>query len=310
MATTINAGNATSGAAISADTTGILALQSGSTPTTALTIDASQKVTINGATAAGNLSVGSTTGTVVIAMQPTNGTGVYAYFNADATNGYLASSYGTTGKKFSWALQAPDNALNLNSSGQFSIQTTSVYGSTAKLIVNTDTTLAAYIRNSHATSGDTTLFLWSDSAKDTNSYLLTCVNTNQAGNGQVLNIYANGNIQNINNSYGALSDAKLKENIVDATPKLDDLMKVKVRNYNLIGDETKQIGVVAQELETVFAGLVEQSIDIDREGNILETTTKSVKYSVFVPMLIKAVQELNAKVDAQAAEIQALKGVA
>ena len=50
-------------------------------------------------------------------------------------------------------------------------------------------------------------------------------------------IWGNGNIQNSNNSYGAISDEKLKENIVDATPKLDDLMKVKVRNYNLIGDD-------------------------------------------------------------------------
>ena len=42
MATTLNAGTATGGAAISADTSGILQLQSGSTPTTAVTIDASQ----------------------------------------------------------------------------------------------------------------------------------------------------------------------------------------------------------------------------------------------------------------------------
>lgn len=48
MATTINAGTATSGAAISADTSGILQLQSGSTPTTAVTIDASQNSTFAG----------------------------------------------------------------------------------------------------------------------------------------------------------------------------------------------------------------------------------------------------------------------
>lgn len=34
---------------------------------------------------------------------------------------------------------------------------------------------------------------------------------------------------------------------------------------------------------------------------------KHVKYSVFVPMLLKAVQELKTIVDAQAAEIAALK---
>ena len=48
MATTLNAGTATNGAAISADTSGILAFQSGSTPTTAVTIDASQNASFVG----------------------------------------------------------------------------------------------------------------------------------------------------------------------------------------------------------------------------------------------------------------------
>jgi hypothetical protein len=118
-----------------------------------------------------------------------------------------------------------------------------------------------------------------------------------------------GNVQNTNNSYGAISDVKLKENIADATPKLDKLMQVKVRNYNLKSDQThKQIGVIAQELEEVFPAMVEQFNDKDGDGNDLGTTTKAVKYSVFVPMLIKAIQELNAKVDAQAVEIATLKG--
>ena len=116
-------------------------------------------------------------------------------------------------------------------------------------------------------------------------------------------IYADGDIENTNNSYGALSDVKLKENITDATPKLGDLLKVKVRNYNLIGEETKQLGVVAQELEEVFPSLIKEVKDYeevevtDEEGNVTTervetgTTTKSVKYSVFVPMLIKAMQD-------------------
>ena len=134
-------------------------------------------------------------------------------------------------------------------------------------------------------------------------------------------VASNGNVQNQNNSYGAISDIKLKENIEDATPKLDDLMKVKVRNYNLIGDDKKQIGVIAQELEEVFPAMIDESEDfeevevpqLDEEGNevlneegevVTEkqrvskgTSTKSVKYSVFVPMLIKAVQELKTEID-------------
>jgi hypothetical protein len=120
----------------------------------------------------------------------------------------------------------------------------------------------------------------------------------------VFNVLSNGNVQNLNNSYAAISDAKLKENIVDATPKLDALNKVRIVNYGLKGDVTKAklIGVVAQELESIFPGLIEETKDIefDDDNNEIDlgTTTKSVKYSVFVPILIKAVQELSAKVTA------------
>jgi hypothetical protein len=105
---------------------------------------------------------------------------------------------------------------------------------------------------------------------------------------------ADGDFENANNSYGSTSDKKLKENIVDATPKLDDLCKVKIRNFNKIGEDTKQIGVIAQELEEIFPKMISESEDLEitEDGTKkLGTKTKSVKYSVFVPMLVKAVQE-------------------
>jgi hypothetical protein len=115
---------------------------------------------------------------------------------------------------------------------------------------------------------------------------------------EVLRIDNSGAILNSGNSYGGLSDAKLKENIVEATPKLDKLNQIRVINYNLIGRDEKLLGVVAQELEQIFPGMVEEAPDRDADGKDLGTTTKSVKYSVFVPMLIKAIQELKAEVDA------------
>jgi hypothetical protein len=44
--------------------------------------------------------------------------------------------------------------------------------------------------------------------------------------------------------------------------------------------------------------MIDESPDRDAKGNDLGTVTKSVKYSVFVPMLIKAMQELKAEFDA------------
>jgi hypothetical protein len=128
---------------------------------------------------------------------------------------------------------------------------------------------------------------------NTSNLFLLCSDINASR----LAVLANGNVQNQNNSYGALSDIKLKENITDASPKLDNLMKVKIRNYNLIGEDTKQLGVIAQELEEIFPAMIEESPDRDKDGNYLGTTTKSVKYSVFVPMLIKAIQEQQIQID-------------
>jgi hypothetical protein len=104
-------------------------------------------------------------------------------------------------------------------------------------------------------------------------------------------IWSNGSAVNRTGSYGTISDIKFKENIVDATPKLDDILNLKVRNFNLKGEDTKQIGFIAQEFEEVFPAMVDVSKEKDSEE-----TYKSIKTSVLVPMLVKAIQELSAKI--------------
>jgi hypothetical protein len=111
-------------------------------------------------------------------------------------------------------------------------------------------------------------------------------------------VYTNGNVQNTNNSYGAISDIKLKENIVDANSQWDDLKALQVRNYNFKEGQTHtQIGLVAQEVELVSPGLVSESPDRDEEGNDLGTVTKSVNYSVLYMKAVKALQEAIAKIE-------------
>jgi hypothetical protein len=111
-------------------------------------------------------------------------------------------------------------------------------------------------------------------------------------------VYTNGNVQNTNNSYGALSDIKLKENVVDANSQWDDLKALQVRNYNFKEGQTHtQIGLVAQEVELVSPGLVSESPDRDEEGNDLGTVTKSVNYSVLYMKAVKALQEAIAKIE-------------
>jgi hypothetical protein len=121
-------------------------------------------------------------------------------------------------------------------------------------------------------------------------------------------ILSSGGFLSRNNSYGTYSDIKLKENIVNASPKLADVMRLQVRNFNFkTNPEAKQIGFIAQEFEQVFPAMVDESQDRAQDGTVLDETTKSIKTSVLVPILVKAIQELKAIVDAQATEIEALK---
>jgi hypothetical protein len=112
----------------------------------------------------------------------------------------------------------------------------------------------------------------------------------------------NGDVRNTNNSYGAISDVKLKENIVNASSQWSDIKALQVRKYNLkeeTGHQTHtQIGLVAQEVELVSPGLVSESPDRDEEGNDLGTVTKSVNYSVLYMKAVKALQEAIAKIEA------------
>jgi hypothetical protein len=114
-------------------------------------------------------------------------------------------------------------------------------------------------------------------------------------------VTTNGNVTNTNNSYGQISDVKLKENIVNASSQWDDIKGIQVRNFNFkeeTGNPTHtQIGVVAQELETVSPGLVTESPDTDEEGNDLGTVTKSVNYSVLYMKAVKALQEAQTRIE-------------
>jgi len=121
-------------------------------------------------------------------------------------------------------------------------------------------------------------------------------------------VFTNGNVQNTNNSYGALSDVKLKENIVDASSQWDDIKDIRVRNYNFIEGQTHtQIGVVAQEVETVSPGLVFDTPDRDDEGVDLGTVTKSVNYSVLYMKAVKALQEAMDRIETLEAKVAALE---
>ena len=121
-------------------------------------------------------------------------------------------------------------------------------------------------------------------------------------------VFTNGNVGNTNNSYGSISDLKLKENIVDANSQWSDLKALQIRNYNFKEGQTHtQIGLIAQEVELVSPGLVTESPDRDAEGNDLGTVTKGIHYSVLYMKAVKALQEAMERIETLEARLTALE---
>ena len=152
-----------------------------------------------------------------------------------------------------------------------------------------------------AAGGDGHLFMTGENA-GTTYYLFAGFRNVTAVSGasgtKVFQVFTNGDVQNTNNSYGAISDIKLKENIVDATSQWNDLKALQVRKYNFKEGQTHtQIGLVAQEAELVSPGLVYETPDRDAEGNDLGTVTKSVNYSVLYMKAVKALQEAMERIE-------------
>jgi hypothetical protein len=94
------------------------------------------------------------------------------------------------------------------------------------------------------------------------------------------------------------SDARLKENLTPLTGALDKVKALTGYNYNRIGSETLEMGVVAQEVQKVAPELVLE----DKEG------TLSVAYQNMVALLIEAVKEQSAEIAALKEQVEELKG--
>ena len=91
------------------------------------------------------------------------------------------------------------------------------------------------------------------------------------------------------------SDRKLKENIEPTSVKaLDKINALNLVAFDYIKDKThEEIGLIAQEVLDIIPGSVEK---YEGEDNHL-----TINYSKFVPYLIKAIQELNKKIERRTA---------
>jgi len=90
-------------------------------------------------------------------------------------------------------------------------------------------------------------------------------------------------------TYNTSSDQRLKENIVDAPSASDDIDAIQVRSFDWkVNGSHQKYGMIAQELQTVAPEAVSAPEDPDE--------MMGVDYSKLVPMMLKEIQSLRARV--------------
>ena len=123
-----------------------------------------------------------------------------------------------------------------------------------------------------------------------------------------------GNVTNTNNSYGSISDQRLKTDIADASSQWNDIKAVKVRKFKLgmQPDDGFKIGVVSQELEASGMNGLVQEKDADEyqiayNSDLKDQKVKEVKYSVLYMKAIKALQEAMTRIETLETKVKTLE---
>ena len=209
-----------------------------------------------------------------------------------------------------------------------------------------------YLINGHGTTPYGVYLQFTAASPDNNdNYFLTCID---GGNTARLRIYSDGDVVNHDNSYGSTSDERLKQNIVDSNSQWDDIKNIKIRNFKKKDDVAQygdnawsQIGVIAQELETISPKLIRETEpsegdvaissdfgtivddtdnpiyyskedtipDGKKVGDVKEykkkvetkSTVKAVMYSVLYMKALKALQEAMARIETLESKVKALE---
>jgi hypothetical protein len=174
--------------------------------------------------------------------------------------------------------------------GQFVVETNVAGGNPAGLyIYSTDTVVDAgnvlgiFSYESDATAADGTYFL---QFKDADGVIGSITSTSSSSAV----------------AFNTSSDERLKENIIDASPQLDIIKQVQVREFDWKKNGNHQVGMIAQELNNIIPEVVTVGGESESEN------PWAVDYGKLTPYLIKAMQEQQALIESLTARITTLEG--
>ena len=313
MTATINA-STTAGVVTTADTSGILQLQTNGTA--ALTIDASQNVGIGTASPNYLTTFFKASLPALQLANSTSGTtgsdGLLIYLNgANATisneeAGFLV--FQTSGTE----------RARITSTGLILMArtTTSSRANTATLqVAMSGANQAIAAENTSATPYGIDIYYSGAAPNSTGSSFIECADTGATR----FTVRSNGGIANFSANNVNLSDRREKTNFAPAKSYLDVICAIPVQTFNYIDqnleeDDGLTLGVVAQDVQAVAPEMVMESNWGTQEDPKMRL---SIYQTDLQYALMKSIQELKAIVDGQAvliaaqgAEIAALKGAA
>jgi hypothetical protein len=255
--------------------------------TQAMTLDASGQLGIGTTTPRGKVDVN---GTLLVAgggqIQITgsvSSTGLQL-IGQDAAE----SAIGTMSSQALAFRTASSEKARITSGGDFLVAKTAANVAVVGCELRTDGGL--YATRSGSTSATETLGVYSTGASAYRFY-----------------VGMHGTISATSTTISAISDQRFKENIQDLDVGLDKIMALKPRKFDWKTGKGKDIkndrGFIAQEFEEVFPDLIDEWKDPAPEG---EEPYKAVRTDL-IPVLVKAIQELKASMDAVKAEFDAYK---
>ena len=219
--------------------------------TNAMYIDTSQNVGIGTTSPAAKLDVRGSSSFLVNATNPT------AWISVDSalTTGSMynqwntSSNIGISGTYTNHAYTFVTNnteRMRIDSSGNLLVNTTS---GTAKVYIKStsNTSPTAFVIERSDTTDK-----WGQIVDSSNNYYF---NLNGTGKGY---------INNSTGAYTAVSDRRLKKNIVECQYGLNEILKFRPVEYNMIDEDNsakKHIGLIAQEVKSVIDNAVDDLND-------------------------------------------------
>jgi hypothetical protein len=230
-----------------------------------------------------NIGVSPSTGNVTITLSGSNVNSALGFTPADSSS--LANYALLSGATFSSTIASTQ--FNVTGGGFMTTNSIQVGSSSGQGVIN---------------SGGTVGLITSNAAFGLNITPSNTVTTT------AVDAFKNGS----STAWIISSDARIKDNVQPYVKGLSELTQInpKVWTYNGKAGSTlgaTGIGVIADEVEQVFPSIVGSRKGKLNKDDEQDTDIKNVDVSELTWLLINAVKQLNAKVDAQAAEIAALK---